>query len=206
MIRRWFAVLLAVLGMVFTAGAAMARIDIRVDLTSQRMVVRTADGDIHNWAISSGRQGYRTPNGVYRPQRLERKWYSRKYGGNMPNAIFFRGGYAIHATGEVGRLGRPASHGCVRLHPAHAAKLFQMVHQSGKGATRIAITGVAPDSGTQFAKAKPAKSRIAAKARRGNGDWAAARNRILERDTLFEPSSAMGFRPMRSSGDWFLRR
>jgi lipoprotein-anchoring transpeptidase ErfK/SrfK len=53
--------------------------------------------------------------------------YSKKYdNAPMPHSIFFSGGYAIHATPHVGNLGRPASHGCVRLHPEHAAQLYTM--------------------------------------------------------------------------------
>ena len=163
------------------------------------MLVQTAAGESHQWAISSGRAGYRTPNGSYRAQRLEKRWVSRKYGGAMPNAVFFRGGYAIHGTGEIGRLGRPASHGCIRLHPANAAKLFALIQQNGKSATRIAITGVAPDSNSQFAKAGKAKTKVA-KAKRSGTDWQTARNRMLERDTLFERGfdggSALGFQPV----------
>lgn len=196
-------------------AVAQAGVDIRVDLSTQRMQVRTADGQTHDWAISSGRQGYRTIRGSFRPTRLEKKWYSRKYGGNMPNAIFFHGGFAIHGTGEIARLGRPASHGCVRLHPANAARLFALVQKHGKAATRIAIHGVAPDTGTQFAKARPAQQKVAAGrdgARklaakpRKPVDWATARGRILERDALFETSPALGFRPVApSQGGWRLR-
>lgn len=39
----------------------------------------------------------------------------------MPHSIFFHGGYAIHGSYEINRLGGPASHGCIRLHPANAA-------------------------------------------------------------------------------------
>jgi hypothetical protein len=63
--------------------------------------------------ISSGdaraRWGYRTPNGTYRPQRLARTWFSTIYDGSpMPYSIFFNGGYAIHGSYEIRRLGRPA--------------------------------------------------------------------------------------------------
>ena len=72
--------------------------------------------------------GYRTPNGTYKPQRLARKWFSRKYDWSpMPYSIFFDGGYAIHGSYEISHLGRPASHGCVRLHPDNAALLFALV-------------------------------------------------------------------------------
>jgi len=84
--------------------------------------------------------GYGTPSGTYRPTRLERHGYSEKYKAKMPYAVYFRGGYAIHATGAVGRLGRPASHGCVRLAPGNAARLFSMVQRYGSGNTRIVVS------------------------------------------------------------------
>jgi lipoprotein-anchoring transpeptidase ErfK/SrfK len=57
----------------------------------------------------------------------------------MPYSIFYRGGYAIHGTSDIRRLGGPASHGCVRLHTANARELFQMVQYFGKDSTRIVI-------------------------------------------------------------------
>ena len=48
----------------------------------------------------------------------------------MPYSIFFLRGYAIHGSYETKYLGRPASHGCVRLHPANAAALYSLVQQS----------------------------------------------------------------------------
>ncbi|MCU0885872.1 MAG: L,D-transpeptidase [Beijerinckiaceae bacterium] len=209
MLRRCLAVLAAFFALFATVTAASARVDIKVDLASQRMQVQTADGESYSWAISSGREGYRTIRGSFQPYRLEKKWYSRKYGGNMPNAIFFRGGFAIHGTGAVGMLGRPASHGCVRLHPANAAKLFALVQKHGKGATRIAINGIAPDQNSRFAKAKPAKTQAqVAKAKRQSPDWATARGRVLQpAHGYVDPGAALGFRPVgRSQGDWFFRR
>jgi lipoprotein-anchoring transpeptidase ErfK/SrfK len=65
--------------------------------------------------------------------------YSKKYdNAPMPHSIFFRGGYAIHGTYATGALGRPVSHGCVRLSPAHAAQLYDMVKREG---ARISISG-----------------------------------------------------------------
>ena len=61
----------------------------------------------------------------------------------MPHAIFFHKGYAIHGTDYVSRLGQPASHGCVRLHPSHAAALFALVRSQGMGRTRIVVSGSA---------------------------------------------------------------
>lgn len=118
---------------------ALADIVIRIDKSSQRMSV-TVDGfERYSWTVSTGRGGG-PPSGVYRPLRLERQWYSRKYGMSpMPHAIFFREGYAIHGTYYLSQLGQPASHGCVRLHPENAATLFGLVKEQGVGSTRIMI-------------------------------------------------------------------
>ncbi|MFJ5369134.1 L,D-transpeptidase, partial [Bosea sp. CER48] len=137
--RRVLGILAVLFLSVLGAAQAQAGVDVRVDIAAQRMKVSTSDGEVYDWKISSGRSGFRSPNGVYRPTRLERSWYSRKYGGAMPHAVFFRGGYAIHGTTAVGALGRPASHGCIRLHPANAAKLFALVKRHGAGQTRIAL-------------------------------------------------------------------
>jgi len=146
---------LGALALAAIAAPAEAGVRINVDLARQRMQVTTPDGDTRNWAISSGRDGFRTIRGSYRPYLLKPYHYSRKYGGAMPHAIFFKGGYAIHGTSAVGRLGAPASHGCVRLHPANARELFALVKRYGQGSTRIAINGVAPDTGrTMVASAK----------------------------------------------------
>ena len=89
--------------------------------------------------------GYRTPNGTYKPQRLARKWFSRKYDWSpMPYSIFFDGGYAIHGSYEISHLGRPASHGCIRLHPDNAALLFALVKEHVDDTT-IVVTGERPE-------------------------------------------------------------
>lgn len=135
--------------------SAEAGVSIRVNLSNQTLTATTPDGEVRNWAISSGRTGYRTIRGNFRPQAMKTYHWSRKYGGHMPHAIFFKGGFAIHGTTAVSRLGSPASHGCVRLHPAAAKELFYLVKKHGAGSTRIAVNGVAPDTGkTMVARAK----------------------------------------------------
>ena len=80
------------------------------------------------WKVSTARKGYVTPTGSYKPTRLEEMWYSRKYDNSpMPHSVFFHGGYAVHATNAIKRLGTPASHGCIRLHPNDAADFYQLV-------------------------------------------------------------------------------
>jgi L,D-transpeptidase catalytic domain len=157
MFRRFlssFVALLALVSISVFATPAIAGVDIRVNLASQTMTVTAPDGTARKWAISSGRSGYKTIRGVYRPYMLKTYHWSRKYGGHMPNAIFFKGGFAIHGTSAVNRLGAPASHGCVRLHPAAARELFAMVKRHGQSSTRIAINGVAPDTGKTLYAAK----------------------------------------------------
>jgi lipoprotein-anchoring transpeptidase ErfK/SrfK len=69
-----------------------------------------------------------------------RRWFSKKYyNSTMPHSIFFYGGFAIHGTYEIARLGGPASHGCVRLDPQNAATLFGLVEREGMGRTTIVI-------------------------------------------------------------------
>jgi len=121
--------------------AYAATVTAHIDLSNQRMTVKIGQKVAYRWKVSTGRSGYSTPTGSYRPQRLERSWYSRKYDmAPMPHSIFFRGGYAIHGTTSIGRLGRRASHGCVRLHPGNAARLYSLVRKYGMGNTRVVIT------------------------------------------------------------------
>jgi lipoprotein-anchoring transpeptidase ErfK/SrfK len=127
------------------AGSAVmpARADVvvQIDKSSQRMAV-SVDGMMrYNWPVSTGRSGYGTPSGVFHPQLMARHWFSRRYYNSpMPHSIFFYHGFAIHGTYELSRLGGPASHGCVRLHPSHAAALFSLVERNGPRNTRIEIS------------------------------------------------------------------
>jgi lipoprotein-anchoring transpeptidase ErfK/SrfK len=123
-----------------TAGSA-ANLVAHVDVSSQTMTVSYGGRVIHHWRVSTARGGYVTPRGTYRPTRLHRMWYSRKYDNSpMPYSVFFRGGYAIHGTGYVKQLGRPASHGCIRLDTRNAARLYSLVKQTGRKNTRIVVT------------------------------------------------------------------
>jgi len=112
----------------------------RVDISEQRMEVFIDGWPRYSWPVSTARRGYVTPVGVYTAKRLEVMWYSRKYEMSpMPHSIFFNGGYAIHGTYYVKRLGTPASHGCVRLHPDNAATLYSLVRANGMESTQIVV-------------------------------------------------------------------
>ena len=113
----------------------------RVNISTQTMTVERYGRVIHTWPVSTARKGYVTPRGSWRPKRLHRMWYSRKYDNSpMPYSVFYHGGYAIHGTNAVKRLGRPASHGCVRLATANAATFYSLVREIGPGNTRIIVT------------------------------------------------------------------
>jgi lipoprotein-anchoring transpeptidase ErfK/SrfK len=121
--------------------AQAASLVAHVDISSQTMTIKSGGRVTHVWRVSTARAGYYTPRGTFRPQRLNRMWYSRKYDNSpMPYSVFFRGGYAIHGTGAVRQLGTPASHGCVRLHTSNAATLFSMIRQVGSRNAKIVIT------------------------------------------------------------------
>jgi lipoprotein-anchoring transpeptidase ErfK/SrfK len=121
------------------AAPAKADLEVRINKASQRMAVIIDGINVHSWPVSTGLGGG-PRSGTYTPQRLERKWHSRKYNwAPMPYSVFFDEGYAIHGTIHVKNLGRRASKGCVRLHPAHAAILFNLVQKRGMKNTRIIV-------------------------------------------------------------------
>jgi len=126
--------------LIASAGTASASVVAVVDISTQRMYVTVDGGAYAVWKVSTARRGYYTPRGSFRPQVLKRMHYSSKYENSpMPYSVFFHGGYAIHGTGYVRRLGTPASHGCIRLHTANAAALYSLIKQYGRGSTRIRI-------------------------------------------------------------------
>jgi lipoprotein-anchoring transpeptidase ErfK/SrfK len=129
-------------GFIGTAWAERAtQLEARVSIAAQVMEVLVDGRPTFVWKVSTAGKGYTTPTGSWKPTRLEAMWYSRQYdNAPMPHAVFFHEGYAVHATNMVKRLGRPASHGCVRLHPDDAADFFALVATFGAANTTITIT------------------------------------------------------------------
>lgn len=115
-------------------------VNIEISISDQAMLVDVNGFHYANWKVSTARDGYYTPRGSYRVKRMAREYYSQKYdNAPMPYSVFFKGGYAIHATDYIRSLGRPASHGCVRLHPRNAARLFSLVQKYGMHRTKITL-------------------------------------------------------------------
>jgi lipoprotein-anchoring transpeptidase ErfK/SrfK len=138
--RLWLALAICVLFAGSAVDAAHASIAVRIQLSRQTMSVAVDGADLATWPVSTARRGYRTPVGSYRPYSLQRMHYSKLYDYTpMPYSIFFRGGFAIHGTTEVRNLGRPVSHGCIRLSPDNARSLYELVQSHGRQNTMIEI-------------------------------------------------------------------
>jgi lipoprotein-anchoring transpeptidase ErfK/SrfK len=136
--------LVALAGLVlFATGAAQANVSISIDKNAQQMTVAVDGVERYHWPVSTGIPSYETPNGSFRTFRMEQDHYSKEFDdAPMPHSIFFtKIGHAIHGTDSEGRLGTPASHGCVRLSRAHAATLYDLVQKEGVLNTTVALTG-----------------------------------------------------------------
>ncbi len=186
------------------AAPAKAAVSIQVDLSTQTMHVRSANGEAYDWPVSTARMGYVTPNGHYGVQSLQAMHYSRKYHNSpMPHSIFFKGGYAIHGTYATGSLGAAASHGCVRLSPGHAAQLYDLVRAEGAS---IDIVGSRPGRGdVQVARRHRVEPETVAYADDDQPVVTRHGRHRDERRHLRSGDTALGYAPARpapSYGDW----
>ncbi len=129
--------------MLLGAGTAQAKVEITVDKDNQQMTVAVDGAPRYRWPVSTGIPSRETPNGSFRTFRMEADHYSKEFDdAPMPHAIFFtKAGHAIHGTDSVGRLGSPASHGCVRLSRQNASTLYALVQQQGVLNTTVTLTG-----------------------------------------------------------------
>ena len=99
------------------------------------------------WKVSTGIAGRSTPDFDKHPDgRIYTAYTSTKYPGgdyhglgNMPYAVFISGGFAIHGTPFIGRLGERASHGCIRVHPDNAHTFNQLVRANGVRNTWVTV-------------------------------------------------------------------
>jgi lipoprotein-anchoring transpeptidase ErfK/SrfK len=126
--------------------APVSKVVITIDKSTQHMSVWVDGIEQYNWPVSTGRAGYSTPSGTYTPTSMNEMWYSKQWDNSpMPHSIFFmKDGHAIHGTHEVKNLGKPASHGCVRLSPVNAATLYTLVKDNGMENTQVVLTGTTP--------------------------------------------------------------
>jgi lipoprotein-anchoring transpeptidase ErfK/SrfK len=102
-----------------------------------------------SFAVSTGIPRRETPDmNVRASGPVFIKYTSTKYPegdykglGNMPYAVFVKGGYAIHGTtpGYFLKLGKKASHGCIRLHPDNAKLFYELVNIIGVNNTWVIV-------------------------------------------------------------------
>ncbi len=139
-------IVLAFLAAAIFSASAEARILITIDKSTQQMTVAVDGVQRWVWPVSTGVPGYATPSGTFTAFRMEKEHYSKEFDdAPMPHSIFFtRRGHAIHGYLDTRRIGTAASHGCVRLHPDNAAKLYALVEREGVTSATVVITGSEP--------------------------------------------------------------
>jgi len=145
---------------------------IAIDKTTQKMSVFIDGTKKYDWRVSTGRPGYSTPSGTYTATSMNEIWYSKEWdNAPMPHAIFFMtDGHAVHGSYEVKSLGRPVSHGCVRIAPKNATTLYALVEKNGLKNTQVALSGVTPGGEYKIAgQPKPGRANQKSGSRAGAG-------------------------------------
>lgn len=113
----------------------------KVDLKRQRMEVFVDGAKRYTWPVSTGRKGWETKPGSYHPFALTRHYYSSKWKMNLPYLVSIaEDGTAIHGTEMASKLGRTASHGCIRLSMGNAARFYALIEQYGMASTEVVVT------------------------------------------------------------------
>jgi hypothetical protein len=142
------------LSAILFAPAAQAAVQITIDKSTQSMTVEKDGRALYHWAVSTGRPGFDTPSGKFKAFRMEKDHFSKEWDdAPMPFSIFFtQKGHAIHGYLDTKNIGRPASHGCVRLTKANAEKLYALVQEDGVLNTTVTLTGTTPSRAPAVAK------------------------------------------------------
>jgi len=155
------------------ASAAFADIAIAIDKNSQQMSVAVDGAQRYTWPVSTGRPGYDTPNGTFKVNRMDADHFSQEWdNAPMPHTMFFdMRGHAIHGFFDVKHLGLAVSHGCVRLAPANATVLFNLVKAEGMANTSVTVTGRTP----------------------GGDTGPVARDRLPDNETVYSPQPPPGY-------------
>ena len=135
-----------------SAESRASKILVVIDKSTQEMKVFVDNVERYTWKVSTGLPGYETPSGTYPARSMNKIWYSKQWDdAPMPHAIFFtKKGHAIHGTNETKKLGRLASHGCVRLAPENARTLFALIKEKGLKDTQIVLHKEMSSSGCKW--------------------------------------------------------
>ncbi len=155
--RRLIAPLFAgLLALPLAAAPAAAKLLIQIDKSTQQMTVSEDGQFLYQWPVSTGIARYDTPGGDFKPFRMEKDHHSDEWDdAPMPYSIFFtKQGHAIHGTNHTS-IGRPASHGCVRLSVKNAATLWALVKHEKMANTEVVLTGRIPRAAPAVAQSAP---------------------------------------------------
>ena len=115
-------------------------VEVTVDISDQRLTLVVDGVEQGYYKVSTGLGRSWTPTGNFPPKWLSRHHRSSIYNNApMPYSVFFNGNIALHGTNHIRKLGRPASKGCVRLHPSHARTIFNLVHRRGRDKVQINV-------------------------------------------------------------------
>lgn len=126
--------------MLWPASAIAATLVAKVDISTQTMTVHHRGALIGHWKVSTARPGKVTPTGSWQAKWLSRNHRSSRYNNApMPYAVFYNGNFAVHGTDQIRKLGKPASAGCIRLHPENARRFFTLAQREGLKNVRIIV-------------------------------------------------------------------
>ena len=90
MFARWLFISFILYLIPVPASAHTDFVDVRIDLSKQKMDVIVVGYHEYTWDISSARRGYTTPVGDFRVNWMSAMHYSEQYdAAPMPHAIFF---------------------------------------------------------------------------------------------------------------------
>jgi lipoprotein-anchoring transpeptidase ErfK/SrfK len=155
------------------AVTASAGVVININKTTQQMTVAVDGVKRYTWKVSTGKFGYWTPSGTFKPFRMEPDHFSEEWDdAPMPHSIFFTAeGHAIHGSPYTRRLGSAVSHGCVRLAPGNARTLYSLVARKGMANTRIIVSGPGDAFAQGFAPIGKNVKKAVPRVKRQFGDW-----------------------------------
>ena len=124
----------------YVAPAQAASLRATVDLSQQRMYVSINGKRKYSWRVSTGKRGWETKPGSYTPFAQREKFYSKKWKMSLPYLTWIgQDGTAIHGTYMSKKLGRTASHGCIRLSISNARKFYRLVERFGFWGTEVIV-------------------------------------------------------------------
>ncbi|MBW1761953.1 MAG: L,D-transpeptidase [Deltaproteobacteria bacterium] len=105
---------------------------IHVDLSEQTLVAYEGDDPVYATLISSGKEGYEPPTGLF---EVEQKYISTTMNATdpidgfyeveeVPWTLYYHGGYALHGAYWHTDFGKVRSHGCTNIAPVDARWLY----------------------------------------------------------------------------------